>query len=45
MSDLIGVDRQGGKGYQEVPCEVCGDPLFITYLEILSDFRFRYRQS
>lgn len=29
-SHLIGVDRKGGKGYQEVPCEICGCALFIS---------------
>jgi len=29
-SYLIGVDRRGGNGYQEVPCEVCGCPSFIS---------------
>ncbi len=30
MNRLIGVDRRGGKGYQEVGCLVCGRPLFIS---------------
>jgi len=30
MNHLIGVDRRGGKSYREVPCEVCGNPLFIS---------------
>jgi len=30
MNRLIGVDRRGGKGYQEVPCGDCSDPLFIS---------------
>ncbi len=29
-SHLIGVDRKGGKGYREVPCEICGFALFIS---------------
>ena len=29
QSRLIGVDRRGGKGYQEVFCENCGNPMFI----------------
>jgi DNA-binding XRE family transcriptional regulator len=27
---LIGVDRRGGKGYQKVPCEICGGSLYIS---------------
>jgi DNA-binding XRE family transcriptional regulator len=30
MNRLIGVDKRGGKGYQEVSCVGCGDPLFIS---------------
>jgi len=29
QSNLIGVDRRGGKDYQEVPCEVCGGYFFV----------------
>jgi DNA-binding XRE family transcriptional regulator len=30
QSDLIGVDRRGSQGYQEVPCEICGSYFFIS---------------
>jgi len=30
INRLIGVDKRGGKGYQEVFCAICGDPLFIS---------------
>jgi len=30
QSRLIRVDRRGGKGYREVSCEACGNPLFIS---------------
>ncbi len=30
MNHLIGVDRRGGKNYQEVPCEICGRSLYIS---------------
>jgi len=29
-SQLIGVDRRGGNGYQEVPCVICGHSMFIS---------------
>lgn len=30
MSDLVGVDRRGGRNYREITCEICGRGFYIS---------------